>query len=168
VKRSQTILIATVVIGVIGSIYAMNMKAREDRQKLSEAMAVSVLPMGTEAAWVAYVDKRVSEAIQRDGDTLRVAAIMPQTTYVSPNTPYQVHCWPNLKLGTSVTFGGTGAAITVPIFGVMAARRGTPQPSLGVSSSSIAAANLSEKLCRRIVTYMQTVMTEPGVAQPAS
>jgi hypothetical protein len=152
------LIIAAVLIIVATSIYVVNQKARDDERHLAQARAVSVLPAGIEAAWTTYVDGRLAEAIHGEGDAIRVEAIISPTTYVSPNTPYQVYCFPNPKIGAWVTFGGDDDAIMVPIFGTMVGKRRGQQPALGVVGSSVAAARLSESLCGRVTAHVHKVM----------
>ncbi len=90
-----------------------NAGTRQERKqnelaKLTAANAVSVLPFGTQEAWVAYVDRRFAEAIQFKAGAISVNDKSHEAKFISLNTPYQVSCSP--ALGGSVEFGyGDGA-----------------------------------------------------------
>lgn len=138
----------------------MNREAAD--KSLALTKAVRVLPPGTEAAWMSYVDRQLASAIERDGDAVRIAAladnILGKTTIVSRNAPYSIDCDPST--GAAVWFFGPGDnSIMVPIFGAtrIETREATPPP-LGVDAGSIAARHLTNVLCERISSRLQEIM----------
>jgi len=128
------------------------MQARLDLDK-----AVSILPLGTQEAWIEYVDRRVAAAIQLRSGTISVADLSDESKYVSRNTPYQVSCSP--VMGGSIEFGYGDNSITVPIYGVLLDRsKAESPPPLDVTNSSLAAANLSRALCERIAISLNKIL----------
>jgi hypothetical protein len=160
-KRVSTgIAFAFVVIGLVYYVFStMQDSLREtatQQAQLTAANAVSVLPSGTQEAWIAYVDRRFAEAIQFKAGAISVDDESHEAKYVSLNTPYQVSCSP--ALGGSVEFGYGDGAVTVPIYGWLNDRKAEPPPSLGVIKSSLAAANLSRTLCERISLLLRKIV----------
>jgi hypothetical protein len=128
------------------------LQARQDLDK-----AVDVLPIGTQEAWMGYVDRRVAAAIQLKAGALLVADLSDEPKYLSRNTPYQVSCTP--YLGGSIEFGYGENSTTVPIYGLLLDHRKTEMaPPLGVAESSIAAANLTKVLCERITVSLTRLL----------
>lgn len=140
-------------------------------QKLALARAVSILPPGTEAAWVAYVDGRLAKTIRRRGDSVLVVQFEDQllgtNTVVSPTTPYKVSC--DWAIGAVVWFGTKevewegkkmmllqDSSIMVQVAGALAPPE--EAPALGVDAESIAANHLSELLCERISARLREIM----------
>jgi hypothetical protein len=130
------------------------LQARRDLDK-----AVNVLPLGTQEAWIGYVDRRVAAAIQLKAGALLVADLSDEPKYLSRNTPYQVSCSP--IMGGSIEFGYGENSTTVPIYGVLLDHSKVEKaPLLGVAESSIAAANLTKALCERITVSLTRLLLQ--------
>jgi hypothetical protein len=166
-SRSETaallkIVALAVALGAMAAIfYWAKLKGDEDALARSQARAVHDLPAGVEEAWTAYVSRQLARGIKREGDIIRLAPdeITRAATFVSPNTPYRVECFPDFVMGAWVNFGQGEQEHMVPVFGNTDFKiRGEKPPALGVDEESVAAAGLAEKLCRQIVGHMQTVM----------
>jgi hypothetical protein len=118
--------------------------------KLQEDQAVEVLPAGTEARWISYVELRMIDAVRVEQGLIKVIAlgdrISRSTTLISRNTPYRIRCSPDLEI--SIEFGFGDDTITVPVLGVLA--RNENAPPLGVIKTSKAAEKLSRILCERV------------------
>ena len=151
----KLILIACVaVVGIVYYAYSEKQKSIAERAQLNRDKAVSVLPPGTEEAWIAYVDGRIAASIQSRAGAISVLDTSNETTFVSRNTPYKVSCSP--ITGGSVVFGYGDDSITVRIYDLFYPV--SQSPHLGVIASSIAAANLSKTLCERISESTSKIM----------
>jgi hypothetical protein len=154
-------------------------KRTESDAEVAAEKAVSVLPPGTEAAWLAYVDRRIASTLHRTGNMIQITdglnAMLGMTQYVSANSPYEVSCdmlEGSLAFGyaSSVTCGDSGepesdSDYKVDIYGSVtnADPSAEKAPPLGVSEHSIAAAHLNKVLCQRIAERVQEIMaTQPS------
>lgn len=127
-------------------------QARRDLDK-----AVTVLPPGTQEAWLEYVDRSMADAIQSKAGALLVTGLSDESKYLSRNTPYQVSCDP--IMGGSIEFGYGENSTTVPIYGLLLDHKKIEKaPLLGVAESSIAAANLTKVLCERITASLTRLL----------
>ena len=152
------IALAFIVAGACALFYyvdSSNKKALEDQAKLNADKAVNVLASGIEAAWTAYVDRRVAAAIQVKAGAISVTDDSNEARLVSRNTPYQVKCAP---MESWVEFGYGDNSVTVPIYGWLVDRDAESPPPLGVIGSSIAAANLSKTLCEHISLSLSKIV----------
>lgn len=161
-KSNITIFAGTVValLGITGFFWTVHLDDLRKAKAEAAARAVAVLPQGTEEAWTTYVDRRFTDAIQPQGDLLKVVGmgdkITRQTTVVSRGTPYRITC--NPVIGVSVNFATGGDGTQVPIYGLMDLEpAGRHEPALGVSPNSVAAAHLGETLCARVTAHMQAL-----------
>jgi hypothetical protein len=150
------------------------------------ANAVSVLPPGTENAWLAYVDRRVAATMTPQGSTVRVVGVVGDpddplsyrsvTAIISSNKPYQVSCGsvsksrfyigPSGSSGIDVKFGAGKDATTVEILDGGSDRSAEKAPQLGVARTSVAAKTLTETLCRRVADDVNAIMA-PSTGTPA-
>ncbi|MDQ2765465.1 MAG: hypothetical protein M3Y22_18900, partial [Pseudomonadota bacterium] len=68
------IAVAIVAMAVLALFYYDSLlPAREEGRRLALARAVSALPPGIQASWIAYIDRRLASVIQRRGSMVRVA-----------------------------------------------------------------------------------------------
>lgn len=150
-------------------------KRTESDAEAAAEKAVSVLPPGTEDAWLAYVDRRIAATLHRSGSVIQLTGgvndIMGTTAYVSVNSPYGISC--NVGDG-DLTFGYGHASVTCPdggepeidndftvaVYGDVtnADPSAERSPPLGVHKLSIAARNLDKSLCKRIAERLQEIM----------
>lgn len=157
-------------VAAVTSGYLLVSQTREGAKRnelaLQAELAADTLPAGTEAAWMAYVLRRLNVAMQPVGDTIKVADMFADTVdrsiFVSRNTPYTFSCDP--IMGASVEFGQGDTSILVPIYGAMLLDGAEPPPPLDVHPDSVAAKALSNALCERLVIGVQAIMV--GAALP--
>jgi hypothetical protein len=156
--------------GVAYCVVADQQKNEQTRREFEAAKAVSVLPPGTEQAWLAYADRRIAATMRRQGSAVQVVGLLDRlqnrTTIISISTPYQISC--GSRLGTDVKFGSGDDSITIPIVGDLVRltdRSAEYAPQLGVHPRSIAATKLYETLCREISDRVQAIMA-PNTATP--
>ncbi len=148
---------AAVASGLIYYVFSARQSTIAVQAKLDLDKAVSVLPPGTQEAWIGYVDRRVAAAIQQEAGAILVTGLSDESKYVSRNTPYQVSCSP--IIGGSIEFGYGDNSITVPIYGVLLDDgKAERPPPLDVANSSFAAANLSRTLCERIAVSLNKIL----------
>lgn len=180
-SRKWIIAALVVLLGIAGLSYVRNGAAEsKDRvqsdAEIAAAKAVSVLPAGTEEAWLAYVDRRIAATLHRSGSVVQLTGgvndIMGKTAYVSVNSPYEVSCFAGQG---SLTFGYGHASVfcpngdepeidndfTVAVYGYVtnADPSAEKSPPLEVSKLSAAARNLDKTLCKRIAERVQEIMT---------
>jgi hypothetical protein len=144
------------VCGIVYYGYSEKQKSLAQQAKLNFDTAVSVLPPGTQEAWIAYVERRVAAAIQSKAGAISVTSLLDETTFVSRNTSFKVSCSPST--GGSVEFGYGENSVTVPIYGWLVDRDAESPPPLGVNRSSVAATNLSRILCERIAASINKIV----------
>ena len=192
-RTNKRIAAAIAVLGVLagGAYWVTASKmtpADSDTPTDSEtevAKAVSVLPPGTEEAWLAYVDRRIAATLTRRGRTVEVSSLVPQIQqeFVSINTPYKIDCitvtdiedQPRhapptgggrmLPIFADVTFGYGDDSTTAFILGAVGPGV-EDAPQLVVHPKSIAATKLYGTLCRRISDGVQAIMA-PDTGTPA-
>jgi hypothetical protein len=157
--RPKLIFITCIAVcGIVYYAYSEKQKSLAEQAKLNFDTAVSVLPPGTQEAWIAYVERRVAAAIQPKPGAISVTSLLDETTFVSRNTPFKVSCSPGT--GGLVEFGYGENSVTVPIYGLLVDREAERAPPLGVIQRSVAAAELSRTLCGRISAALS------GIVQP--
>lgn len=156
-RRWMVALIVALVVAEGGLVlYARWRSAVEEHQAV---LATTRLPDGVEAAWRAYVLKRLASTLVVQGNQIRIAQatdkLTGQSTVVSTSTPFEVNC--DGVLGGTITFGSGDDAVFVPIFGpaVIYLDGSDKPPPLGVDPSSTAATSLNQQLCPLISDYMQ-------------
>jgi hypothetical protein len=149
-------IICVAVCGVVYYAYSEKQKSVAEQAKLNFDKAVSDLPPGTKEAWIAYVERRVAAAIQLKAGAISVTSVSDETTFVSRNTPFKVSCNPGT--GGLVEFGYGENSVTVPIYGLLVDRQTESSPPLGVIQTSVAAANLSRTLCKRISAALSKIV----------
>lgn len=171
--------------------YGMFIHVQGKQHERAIAQAMSALPPGTDEAWTAFVDRRFAGAIQRRGgmviigipsehivETARPPKVTKTSemifsfgeTRISPNTPYEVDCTP--ELGAAVSFRTGAGGPLVGIYGAWPYLALTPiaieltegPPPLGVDKKSILAKQLFERLCGRVSAHMQEIMAPAAIA----
>ena len=162
-RISQVAIVGTIVAALAYYAYTNHKNTLAEQAKLQTDMAVSVLPPGTQQAWIAYVDRRVADSIQTRSGSLLIKGMsdsaMRQATIVSRNTPYRLTC--STILGSSVEFGYGESAVIVPIYGAMLFGPATEKPpELGVIRSSVAATELSRFLCDHISARLDVLLSK--------
>jgi len=68
--------IATIVVANSHDPDQQQAKRETADREWQAAKAVSVLPSGTEDAWIAYVDRKIAAAITRKGNAIHVVGLM--------------------------------------------------------------------------------------------
>jgi hypothetical protein len=151
-------LIVIIIVAVCGSAYFIHssqQKLLAEKAKLNFERSVDVLSPGTEDAWISYVERRVAAVMQFKVGAISINNSISEATYVSRNTPYRVSCDP--ITGGTVEFGYGENPVMVSIYGLVVDGEAEAAPPLGVSSSSVAAAKLSRRLCERIVILVSKI-----------
>lgn len=161
---NKTLKIGAAIVAVCAlAVYCTDSSQRERLAKieLQAALAVDVLPPGTEEAWLAYVDRRIAATIRRENDSIQVVGwldqVLNQTTILSLNMPYKVSC--SSLWGGTIAFGNGEDPTVVPIFGIQVHDdNAEAPPALGVNRRSIASEALHEKLCQRMSVRIQQLL----------
>ena len=186
------IVVLCVAVGSLGYyVYGQHQESIADEKADDAAEAVTVLPPGTEAAWLAFIDQRISETIIRKNGTVEVSQmgdVPPITakTFVSLNTPYEISC--GVLGGATIEFGYGDNSVTVSVDlspsedQPVTASNDPPAPSigsnddappsgpgnsndgpppLGVDISSVAGLRLNNDVCERIVKDVSAIMKNP-------
>jgi hypothetical protein len=159
--RLKRVAMGVAIAAAVGGYFYYDYSTTQAKKaKLEVNMAVSVLPPGTQEAWIAYVDRRAAAAVQPRAGAVALTGmfngVLQKATLGSRNTPYQVRCGP--IIGASVTFGYGDDSVMVPIYGGFSNREAEKAPPLGVIKSSVAAENLSRTLCERISVSLSRIM----------
>jgi hypothetical protein len=168
-----------VLVGIAGLSHIREDVAESSKRTLSDVelaaeKAVSVLPPGTEDAWLAYVDHRIAATLHRTGNVIQITdglnEMLGITQYVSANSPYEISCdghGGTLTFGhvSSVSCGESGvpesdSEYSVDIYGSVtnADPSAEKAPPLGVSEQSVAAVHLNKVLCQRIAEQAQKLV----------
>lgn len=131
---------------------------------LEATRSVAVLPNGVEEAWLRYINKRLSEEIQREGQNLKVRVSYigaePSYTYVSLNHPYKIDCNEH-DLGFGVSFEEGENGVDVALTGDLSSDFKN-EPERFVAPDSIASRNLDVKLCGYVASQLSALIQQPS------
>jgi hypothetical protein len=157
----------SIVIGfcVVAGVVAVGAAVSEHMDKKREAAhqkriaedSVVALPPGVEEAWIRHVDERMRARFEPRASAIRIRydeRLESKSVLVSLNMPYTVECSP--ELGGSIAFGSGEQATVVSVYGLL--DLDGQEPDLGVSTGSIAARRLHERLCDHIQSVLAMFM----------
>jgi hypothetical protein len=134
--------------------------ARERATTRAEAAAVATLPVGAQAAWTAYVDRRLATTLRPINTGIAVLAdidgFLGTRIDIPYGVPFDVAC-PRL-FGGIIHFKSKGETVTTSIFGSTVEPPAERPPPLGVDPHSIAAVELQKELCAQIARNVHTAL----------
>lgn len=163
IKKYKAWIVGTTLIICIALFYSGQGKEQSVRTiEAQKLYSISDIPTGVEEKWMLYLEKRFSEEIQRESNSLRIResymGASPTYSYVSLNHSYEIDC-NSFHMGFSVFFpSGVEEGISVSLTGDFSSDHEN-EPERGVPVGSIASDNLDSTLCKHLSLLMEDIVS---------